>query len=112
MYTSERVYNTEFEESSPYTPLEQLVLVIPKQSFNLIPKEYKDLLINDISISNYYPDDFELDMENKLWFHECNPIIPIINDKIILNKLSKLKLNNIDQSRNIISKEPIYLHKL
>ena len=112
IYTSERVYGTEFEESSPYTPLEQLVLVIPKQSFNLIPKEYKDVLIKDISISNYYPDDFELDMENKLWFHECNPIIPIINDKVILNKLSKLKLNNIDQSRNIISKEPIVLFKL
>jgi len=109
LYFSERVYSTEFESTDPYTPLQQLVLVIPKHSFQLIPNNYKNIIENDISLCHYYPNDFKLDIENKVWFHECNPLIPIINDDYILNKLNEIELNKFDKLRNKISKNPIEL---
>ena len=100
IYYSNRIYPTDFLDSNPYTPLEQLSLVIPQNSFHLLPKSYSECLLNAIDLYHFYPDDFDIDIEKKLWFHECNPILPIIDDSTIINKISIINLNEINKFRN------------
>ena len=84
--------------------------MLPRYSKELLPIEYQSL-IDDIDIIEFYPYDFKLDTFNHFWFHECNPIIPNLNDNLILKKLSKIKLKNIDIIKNKITYNPIYIHK-
>lgn len=109
-YLNDRVYSKKNLITFPYTPLQQLFLVLPRYSKELLPIEYQSL-IDDIDIIEFYPYDFKLDTFNHYWFHECNPIIPNLNDNLILKKLSKIKLKNIDIIKNKITYNPIYIHK-
>jgi len=109
-YLNNRIYNCEFTETTPYTPLQQLMLVIPNHSKNLLPLKYAELLDDD-DINQFYPDDFVLDNLNKTWLHECNPIIPILNDDIILNKCSNISLDNIETKRNTLTNNIIYINR-
>ena len=109
-YLNDRVYSKTFTISEPYTPLQQLFLVIPRSSKELLPDNYKNI-IDDMELIRFYPYDFKLDTFNHFWFHESIPIIPILDDSLILNKLSTVKLQNIDTIKNKINYNCIYIHK-
>lgn len=109
IYYSNRIYPTEFSDSKPYNPLEQLILVIPQNSFHLLPELYSKCILNNIDLYHFYPDDFDVDIEKKLWFHECNPILPIIDDSQIISKISKIQLSTIDKFRNTNNDSPILI---
>ena len=66
---------------------------------------------NTPGIVEYYPDVFKLDRLNRLWLHECNPIIPILDDDKILKIMSQIPLNSIDKEKNKISENVIYIMK-
>ena len=111
-YLNNRIYNTVFKETTPYTPIQQLMLVIPIFSKDLLPKSYSHLLNVECSdLVEFYPIDFKLDRLNNIWFHECNPIIPILKDEQILNKLSDITLHGLDLYKNRLSNKPIYIRK-
>uniref|UniRef100_A0A6C0IVU8 Xrn1 N-terminal domain-containing protein n=1 Tax=viral metagenome TaxID=1070528 RepID=A0A6C0IVU8_9ZZZZ len=107
IYYSNRIYPTEFLESKPYNPLEQLTLVIPQNSFHLLPSLYSKCILDNIDLYHFYPDDFDVDIEKKLWFHECNPILPIIDDSKIITKITEITLNPIDKLRNTNNYSPL-----
>ena len=53
-----------------------------------------------------------LDTSNKLWLHECNPILPIIDDDKIINQLNDINLSGIDLIKNTLNTQYIYIkHK-
>jgi len=102
-YLNNRVYETEFEKHVPYLPLHQLSIVLPIKSHDLLPSQIKDLIKNKSSnLRAYYPSDFKLDNLNKYWLHECDPIIPIINDNLIIDSIDKLSLNKFDMEKNTL----------
>ena len=69
--------NIEFENKSFVHEYEQLLSVLPPQSHYLLPKKYQNLMINKNSpIRDMFPDNFELEMFGKRYYHECTPIIP------------------------------------
>lgn len=112
-YLKNRVYDTNFKIDKPYRPIEQLTLVLPLQSSSLLPKGYKKIINSETpGILEYYPRNFKLDLLNNIWFHECDPIIPIINDEKILKILGKVKLNKIDNLKNNITNSDYYIINL
>lgn len=59
----------------------QLVIVIPKKSVNVIPKEYRDLYIKP-EFAYLLPSDFKLLTLFKRFFHECYAILPRIENDL------------------------------
>lgn len=75
-----------FEKGRPFTTNEQLMLILPPQSANLLPKKCQKLMTNvDSPIIEYYPIDFELDVlaGKKLVYSE--PILPEIDVEHVLS---------------------------
>jgi 5'-3' exonuclease len=105
----DRFHYPEFETGN-YSPLEQLAMVIPKQSSILLPKGYIKEMKNDV-LKKWYPLDFELDTLFKIQLHECNPILMNINDTEIIDVYNQLdsskKLCKFDKLRNKIGEKLI-----
>ena len=105
-YLDNRIYIKAFEENIPFLPTEQLFFVIPKGSIKLLPKPYQQLFDNNNpEIKSNFPDDFQLDILNNIWFHECNPILPILIESHITKYTNVIKLDKFDNEKNKILKE-------
>lgn len=99
-YFNNRIYEVDFGISEPYNPIEQLCLVIPKYSSHLLPENISKLLMSDNpTIALYYPDKYNLDLLNNYWFHECDPILPILNDGEVLDEVCKINLTDYEKVR-------------
>lgn len=78
--------------SSFITPEEQLVLVLPVQSKQLLPT-YVRKIYEDPSIGcmHFFPKKFRIEtfLKHQLW--ECTPILPLLNVSYIKSKIAQLK---------------------
>ena len=74
-----------FDIGEPYTPIEQLALMLPPQAISMLPKPLR-LLINkpNSPLAPYYPIDFKLDKVVGEKFEYSKPLIPPYNDEIVL----------------------------
>lgn len=70
------------ETDMPYTQNQQLMMILPPKSRNLIPQKYQSLIDNELV--EFYPLDFKYEVVDKIvdWMHE--PIIPEMDDELIL----------------------------
>jgi 5'-3' exonuclease len=95
--------DTYFELKQPLTALEQLLIVLPKETSYLLPKELRKIMNNtNSSACHLYPDEFKLDMINKKKYWMCTPILPNLEINLIKKifiKYSKL-LNEDDIKMN------------
>lgn len=101
-YLDNRIYHVEFKDDKPITPIQQLLLVLPHSSFNLLPKEYIKIL-DELDIQQYYPIDYDLYTLNNIWLHECDPKLPIMNDTIIFEKVKNIPLSDLSKIKNSYS---------
>lgn len=72
---------TEFKEIEPYTPIQQLLTVLPPKSKNLLPETIQSLY-TDIRFAHLFPETFELDKIHKTKEWQCYPILPSIEEEI------------------------------
>ena len=79
------------KESKPYSHIVQLLAIFPKKSINLIPKDYRKLVNEDLM--EYYPENFEIDTYYKRYMWQCEPILPLINFDKINRVVKKVKSN-------------------
>jgi 5'-3' exoribonuclease 2 len=97
--------NVVFKDSSPLTPFEQLLIVLPKQSTYLLPIELQKIMTNpNSSAAHLYPNEFELDMIGKKKYWMCSPILPNLEINLIrkmFEKYNKL-LKEEDKIKNKI----------
>ena len=105
------------DKSQPFAPYQSLLLILPKQSFNLLPNCYQKI---PNEIPYYFPDKVEIDYNGKSASYESLLLLPFIDEKIILdleNKYRNLSLeeeneNNWGQSflfcKNEIEKDANY----
>ena len=61
--------------------LYQLIVVIPKKSIKVIPKEYRDLYIKP-EFAYLMPSDFKLLTLFKRFFHECYAVLPRVETQL------------------------------
>lgn len=100
-----------FDKNRPFKPFEQLLAVLPPQSSELLPKSCRELVTSSNSpIIEYYPTEFEVDLEGKKQEYEGQPILPFID----VNKLKKCYNNvkdnfdDMENKRNSSGKNMIY----
>jgi len=93
-----------FEPSEPLSPLEQLMSVLPGKSAYLLPEPLRFLLTSSSSpIIDFYPTDFEVDMEGKKQDYEGVILLPMINVTRLKKafKMVENKLDEYDRKRNM-----------
>lgn len=81
--------NFNFTKGQPFKPYEQLMGVLPDRSKKIVPTVYHDLMTNPNSpIIDFYPRDFELDMNGKKMDWEAVVKIPFIDEKRLLDAMA------------------------
>lgn len=74
-----------FQLGQPFRPYQQLMGVLPDRSKKIVPSIYHDLMTNPASpIIDFYPRDFELDMNGKKMEWEAVVKIPFIDERRLL----------------------------
>jgi len=73
-------------------PLDQLMMVIPPEISNILPKECQSIFKN-FRLNKYFPKDYDFDifMKNKFWM--CYPIIPNPHYDDFINEINKIKFS-------------------
>ncbi len=83
-----------FKLSTPLTPYEQLLTVLPKESNYLLPLELRKIMLNpNSSVAHLYPTEFQLDLIGKKKYWMAHPILPMLEINLIrkmYEKYSKL----------------------
>ena len=75
-----------FEVSAPLRPLEQLMSCLPPASARLLPRPHRALMLEDSSpLHDFYPSDFDVDMEGKRNPWEGVNLLPFIEVDRLLN---------------------------
>ncbi|KAL9030168.1 MAG: hypothetical protein Q9196_001677 [Gyalolechia fulgens] len=78
-----------FQLGQPFRPYQQLMGVLPDRSKRIVPTSYHDLMTNpDSPIIDFYPREFELDMNGKKMEWEAVVKIPFIDEKRLLDAMS------------------------
>ncbi|KAF7945275.1 hypothetical protein EAE96_010053 [Botrytis aclada] len=92
-----------FKLGQPFHPFEQLMGVLPDRSKKIVPSVYHDLMTNPASpIIDFYPRDFELDMNGKKMEWEAVVKIPFIDEKRLLDAMATKNnlLSDAEKFRN------------
>ncbi|KAI4242890.1 MAG: hypothetical protein L6R40_003763 [Gallowayella cf. fulva] len=77
-----------FRLGQPFRPYQQLMGVLPDRSKRIVPTSYHDLMTNPASpIIDFYPREFELDMNGKKMEWEAVVKIPFIDEERLLNAM-------------------------
>ncbi|KAI0840320.1 exoribonuclease 1 [Hypoxylon sp. FL0890] len=78
-----------FKLGQPFRPFEQLMGVLPDRSKKIVPSVYHNLMTDPKSpIIDFYPRDFELDMNGKKMEWEAVVKIPFIDEKRLLSAMA------------------------
>ncbi|KAK8162377.1 XRN 5'-3' exonuclease N-terminus-domain-containing protein [Phyllosticta citrichinensis] len=92
-----------FKLGQPFRPYQQLMGVLPDRSKTIVPTAYHDLMTNkDSPIIDFYPRDFELDMNGKKMEWEAVVKIPFIEEKRLLSAMAtkENQLSDDERQRN------------
>lgn len=92
-----------FKLGQPFHPYEQLMGVLPDRSKKIVPTVYHELMTSpDSPIIDFYPRDFELDMNGKKMDWEAVVKIPFIDEKRLLAAMAPKNnlLSESEKARN------------
>lgn len=81
------------------TPFTQLLMVLPKQSNFLLPREYRKIQEN-MELEKYFPKIFEQDLLFKTKFWQAVPDIKIIDHNVVVKYIKNINLTKDEQYRN------------
>ncbi|XP_055678053.1 5'-3' exoribonuclease 1 isoform X2 [Lutzomyia longipalpis] len=87
-----------FEMGRPFLPFEQLLAVLPAASKAHLPEAYQGLMTDPKShIIDYYPTEFETDLNGKRQEWEAVVLIPFINEERLLQAMAPCHKNLTDE---------------
>jgi 5'-3' exoribonuclease 1 len=92
-----------FKLGQPFKPFQQLMGVLPDRSKSIVPIAYHDLMTNPNSpIIDFYPRDFDLDMNGKKMEWEAVVKIPFIEEDRLLPAMAtkESQLTEDEKARN------------
>jgi 5'-3' exonuclease len=85
-------YDIKFDLSKPFLPLQQLLSVLPTASRQLLPLPYQRLMVDSNSpLTKFFPLEFSIDRDGKKNPWEGVALIPFIDEKILLEVISRFK---------------------
>jgi 5'-3' exonuclease len=99
-----------YGRTTPITPFQQLLSILPPAHADLIPTPLNKLLEPDSPIAHYYPEDFDVDLGGKRKEWEGIVLLPMVDvDKVRKAYFSKVtQVDNNELKRNILGKSFVY----
>ncbi|KAL1114837.1 hypothetical protein AAG570_007661 [Ranatra chinensis] len=80
------------KRTKPFSPLEQLMGVFPAASSSHVPKPYAELMTaKDSTISDFYPDNFNVDLNGKKYAWQGVALLPFVNEIRLKQALKPLE---------------------
>ena len=104
------INNITFEIGKPYTPFQQLMLILPPQMNELVPSVLRPIMNDDkLLCTQFYPIDFKIDVTTGIKTIYSEAILPEIDEKLLIDTIEKYekKLNEEEKKRNTISTKPL-----
>jgi len=102
----------EFELNAPLKPFEQLMGVLPAASRDHIPKPFHHLMTDEFSpIIDFYPVDFDVDMDGKKWEWQGVVKLPFIDKDRLLEAMNTVydQLNEEERYRNTHGPDKLFV---
>jgi len=99
--------------SRPFTPLMQLMSVLPPQSARLLPPSYAALMTDATSrLKDAYPFTFDLDPNGKTQPWEAVVLIPFLDEDIMISQLNQIdhlaQLSDQERRRNDVRRVQVW----
>lgn len=95
-----------FKPDNPFLPLQQLMSVLPPDSSECIPTPYRKLMKSALSpIADFYPEDFEVDLNGKKNDWEGVVLLPFVDEERLLEAMSSIsqtELTAAEKRRNTL----------
>lgn len=112
--TGLRGIKVSFQKGSPFSPITQLMAVLPPRSADFLPHPMKELMVMPESpVADFYPPDFETDMNGKRNSWEAIVLIPFIDEKRLLAEVRKIEPQNMltaqERERDLTGKDHWFL---
>ncbi|XP_066903342.1 5'-3' exoribonuclease 1 [Halyomorpha halys] len=104
-------FDFKFDLSAPFQPFQQLLAVLPSASKNIVPGPFQDLMASpDSPIIQFYPPDFETDLNDKMNDWEAVVLIPFIEEKSLLDAMQPYykDLTEDENRRNSVQPMEVY----
>lgn len=101
-----------FEKGTPFKPYEQLMGVFPASSKHAIPESFHSLMTDeDSEIIDFYPEDFDLDLNGKKQSWKAVVLLPFIDEKRLLDAMETRYhlLSAEEHARNTLGKDALLL---
>jgi 5'-3' exonuclease len=102
--------SVEFDLGKPYTPYQQLMLILPPQMKHILPESIANLMTDPKKLLlPYYPIDFRVDVTTGLKWMYSEAILPEIDDEFLLDivKNEEMKLTGIFKDMNKVELNPM-----
>ena len=73
------VNSIELEKGTKFSPYEQLLMVLPISSFNMLPQVFKRNINKEVRYKQYYPNTYDFHFEERMMLYSIEPKLPLLN---------------------------------